>query len=131
MKTFLFPIFFFCFSFYTAQAQNASPDSLLVGIWKGTSICQVKNSPCHDEVVVYHISKAPGIDTFDISANKIVNSKEEEMGTITCKFNRTNSQLISTSYNSLWTFNLKGRNLEGTLLYHGSLFRIIHVSKQP
>ena len=27
------------------------------GVWKGTSLCQVKNSPCHDEVVVYYISK--------------------------------------------------------------------------
>lgn len=27
------------------------------GVWNGTSLCQVKNSPCHDEIVVYHISK--------------------------------------------------------------------------
>jgi hypothetical protein len=131
LKTILFTVLLFCLAFHPAKAQKASADSLLIGVWKGTSICQVKSSPCHDEVVVYYISKAQGIDTFTILANKIVNGIEEEMGTISCKFDKKNNQLISTSYNSLWTFNVKGKDLDGTLIYRGNLYRIIKVSKQP
>ena len=45
------------------------------GTWKGTSLCQVKNSPCHDETVVYHISKTDTINVYRNIANKIVNEK--------------------------------------------------------
>jgi len=121
---------FFSLTFYSIKAQKRIPDSLLVGIWKGTSICQVKNSPCHDEIVVYYITKAQGIDTFNISANKIVNGKEEEMGIITCRFDKDNSQLVSTSYNGFWTFKLKDKTIDGTLIYKGELYRIIKVSRQ-
>lgn len=130
MKT-SFAILLCCFAFYVSEAQQSSTDSLLIGVWKGTSICQVKNSPCHDEVVVYHISKSRGIDTFTIVANKIVNGAEEEMGIIGFKFDKKNNQLVSNSYNSTWTFNLKGRQLDGTLMARGALYRIIKVSKQP
>src|SRR5262245_44420145 len=129
-KTSLFSVLLSCLSFCIAKGQKVSADSSIAGIWKGTSICQVKNSPCHDEVVVYYISKAQGIDTFNILANKIVNGKEEGMGTIPCKFDRKSNQLISTEY-GLWTFTLKGITIEGTLVVKGDLYRIIKVSKQP
>jgi len=45
-------------------------DSSLTGIWKGTSICQVKPSPCNDEIAVYHISKGEKPNSFHIIANK-------------------------------------------------------------
>jgi len=35
------------------QMYSQSQDSIS-GTWKGTSICQVKDSPCHDEVAIYH-----------------------------------------------------------------------------
>lgn len=128
-KTSLVAVVLSCLSFYLAKGQ-VSADISIPGTWKGTSICQVKNSPCHDEVVVYHISKAPGTDSFSVMANKIVNAKEEEMGTIPFKFDRKNNQLISTAY-GLWTFTVKGNDMEGTLVYKGELYRIIKVSKQP
>jgi hypothetical protein len=55
-----------CLACKSTQAQTGlvKIDTLLIGTWKGTSICQVKNSPCHDENVVYHISKNKGVDTF-------------------------------------------------------------------
>ena len=52
------------------------------GTWKGTSLCQIKNSPCHDEVVVYHISKDSTGKSYEVIANKIVDGKEDYMGTI-------------------------------------------------
>jgi len=50
------------------------------------------------------------------------------MGTLGFKFNKKTNQLISTDY-GLWTFNLKGNKLEGTLIVRGDLYRIIKVSK--
>jgi len=122
-------LFFLCSGFLISSAQKVSVDSTLIGVWKGTSICQIKNSPCHDENVVYHISKVHGIDTFKIVATKIVDGKEEEMGTLGFKFNKKTNQLISTDY-GLWTLNLKGNKLDGTLIVRGDLYRIIKVSKQ-
>ncbi|HUR66388.1 MAG TPA: hypothetical protein VMZ03_08535 [Chitinophagaceae bacterium] len=104
-------------------------DTLLTGSWKGSSICQVKNSPCHDETVVFYISKKAGIDTFYINGNKIVNGVEEEMGILPFTLNGKTNQLISTSY-GLWTFIIKQRKIEGTLVSKGALYRIINLTKQ-
>jgi hypothetical protein len=104
-------------------------DTLLIGVWRGSSICQVKNSPCHDETVVYHISKKPGIDSFYINASKIVNGVEEEMGILPFVLNREKNQIVSTSY-GLWTFTIKQRKMEGTLYSKGVLYRIINLTRQ-
>ena len=102
----------------------------LVGTWKGTSICQVKNSPCHDEIVVYHISKGEGVDSFTVRADKIVNGVEEDMGILHCKFESKTKQLTSNSYRSNWVFTLKDKTIDGTLYVQGTLYRIIKVTKQ-
>jgi hypothetical protein len=104
-------------------------DTLLIGVWKGSSNCQLKNSTCHDETVVYHISKKTGIDTFYINGNKIVNGMEEEMGILPFTLNKKTNQLISTSY-GLWTFTIKQGKMEGTLVSKGALYRIIKLTKQ-
>jgi hypothetical protein len=44
---------------------------------EGTSLCRVKPSPCNDENVVYHISKAANSKTYTTQMNKIVNGAEE------------------------------------------------------
>ena len=121
-----------CLAISSSQAQNslAKVDTLLVGTWKGTSLCQVKNSPCHDETVVYHISKTTGVDTFYINASKIVNGAEEEMGIVPCTYNKKTNQLISTADKGVWTFNIETAKLEGTLLVRGDLYRKVKVYKQ-
>src|SRR5437773_9689166 len=96
----------------TAQKTVVQIDTLLVGAWQGTSICQVKNSPCHDEVVVYHISKGNSSDSFNIQANKIVNAVEEDMGTLHCSYNAKTNQLVSNEYGT-WTFTINGRKISG------------------
>ena len=120
-----------CLANTSNQAQNGvvNIDTLLIGTWNGTSICQIKNSPCHDETVVYHISKNKGADTFFINANKIVNGVEEEMGILPFVYNKKTNQLTSTAYGN-WTFNLEGDKLEGTLFVQGNLYRRIKVYKQ-
>ena len=118
-----------CSSIYNNLNAQVNYDTLLIGVWKGSSICQIKNSPCHDETVVYYISKKTGIDTFYINGNKIVNGVEEEMGILPFTLNKKTNQLISTSY-GLWTFTIKQRKLEGTLVSKGALYRIINLTKQ-
>jgi hypothetical protein len=112
------------------QAQTDLPkiDTLLIGTWNGSSTCQIKNSSCHDEKVVYRISKKRGIDTFYINASKVVTGVEEEMGILPFVYNKNTNQLTSTAH-GIWTFNMEGAKLEGTLLLHGELYRKIVVYK--
>ena len=130
-KTILFSILLYCLTCHQLKAQNilSRQDSSIIGVWKGTSICQIKNSPCHDENVVYRISKGQGIDTFNVSGNRIVNGKEVEMGIIPFRFDKSTNQLTA-SMHGLWTLNLRGKVLEGTLTSNGSLFRIVKLSKE-
>jgi hypothetical protein len=132
MKIFLFYTFLFFTASTTGQAQpgSASSDSAIVGTWKGNSICQVKNSPCHDEIVVYLISKGKGIDSFNVRASKIVNSAEVNMGTMSCLLDRKRNQLKSSEGSNILTLDIKGKTIDGTLIFNGSLYRIIKLLKQ-
>jgi hypothetical protein len=105
-------------------------DSLFYGVWKGSSLCQVKNSPCHDENVVYYISKTNKDNTIEIRANKIVSGEEVEMGKIQFQYDAKTKQLISISQpNAILKFKRKQDTIEGTLYYNNTLYRIIKVTK--
>lgn len=125
--TLLLPLVIVSFS-GSAQMTRPKTDSLLIGTWKGSSICQIKNSPCHDETVVYHISKLIGNDTFYIQADKIVNGKPEDMGILPCLFDEKRNRLTSSAYGT-WSFLLKNNEMDGTLISRGQLYRIIKLSK--
>src|SRR6059058_5625768 len=132
MKTILFCISFLVTGLYSgrAQAKLTISDSSVIGIWKGRSLCQVKNAPCHDEIIVYYISKAEGIDTFNIRADKVVSGVEEDMGILSCKFERKTNQLVCAAAKGRWTFNIKDRSIDGKLMVQGTLFRIVKLSKE-
>jgi stress response protein SCP2 len=102
------------------------------GIWKGTSLCQIKNSPCHDEVVVYHISKDSNGNSYEVIANKIVDGKEDYMGTIPFTYDSKQKVFVSVDSvrNARWEFKITGSVMKGTLMYKGDLFRIIDVKKE-
>jgi len=102
------------------------------GIWKGTSLCQIKNSPCHDEVVVYHISKDSNGKSYEVIANKIVDGKEDYMGTIPFTYDSKQKVFVSVDSvrNARWEFKITGNAMKGTLMYKGDLFRIIDVKKE-
>jgi hypothetical protein len=42
-----------------AVAQRTTAAASAIGVWRGTSICPVRPSPCHDEVVVYESPRRP------------------------------------------------------------------------
>jgi hypothetical protein len=122
-------VFLFCMTSFSGKSQShENVDSLIIGTWKGTSICQVKNSPCHDETVVYHVTKH-NTNSYEFNANKIVNGLEEEMGIITFSFDNKTKELHSNQYKGIWTFKLSQGKIDGTLYFNGSLYRIITVMK--
>lgn len=90
-------------------------EAQLIGNWAGDSICQVKNSACRDEKVVYHIAKGSDADNVTISADKIVDGKAINMGTGDYTYDRKNGTLINESEGRVWKFTVKGKAMEGTL----------------
>jgi hypothetical protein len=61
---------------------TSGEDASFAGVWKGDSVCQVKDSPCHDEASVYYVSKAAEPNSFQMKMNKIVQGKEVTLGTV-------------------------------------------------
>src|SRR5258706_6686576 len=119
---------------FACDAQQTGKDNI-EGIWKGTSICQVKSSPCHDENVVCHISRTSAT-TWAIKMNKMVNGAEEEMGPpLDVVYNEAKQTLTGTTKdkqgrNDVWLFKIDGDQMHGTLtINENTLFRIIEVKK--
>ena len=114
-------------------AQNTAANVVnLIGTWKGTSICQVKPSPCNDEIAVYHVIKEikPGI--YHVAGNKLVNGKEEEMGEFDFSFSAADNTLtyVDEKRNFTIKFLVKGNTMDGTMVTKGVLYRIIKLAKQ-
>src|SRR5438445_10017519 len=65
-----------------------------IGIWKGDSVCQMRDSPCHDEASVYYVSKGSEADTFQMKMNKIVEGKEQTLGTVNCKADSSTASYV-------------------------------------
>ena len=125
LKTLLpFTLFLLLAGISTAQS--------LTGNWKGTSLCQVKNSPCHDEVVVYHISKNGDSNSYKIDADKIVDGEEISMGILEFLFDPKQKLLFLDDgvRQVKWEFKVNGNEMHGTLFSKGQLFRIIDLRRE-
>jgi hypothetical protein len=114
-------------------AQQTTADKI-EGIWKGTSLCQVKQSACHDENVVYHISKKSA-NLYTMQAGKIVNGTEDDMGTFDAAYDEIKQTLRFTmkdqqGRSAVWLFRLDGMQMHGTLtINENTLFRIVELKK--
>ena len=112
---------------------NLIAQTSIEGTWKGTSICQVKNSPCHDEQVVYYISKdSSGNNRFQVKGYKIVEGKEDFMGALNFIYdsNKETFICIDEPRNARWEFQRKGGEMQGKLIHGNELSRIINLKKQ-
>jgi hypothetical protein len=96
-----------------AQAPTAAPNP--VGVWRGTSLCRVRPSPCNDEIVVYRITRVKASDSLSLDARKIVNGQEEEMGVLGCRSAASGAQMTCTMPNGMWRFTIRGDSLTGEL----------------
>jgi len=132
----LFLVVAFCLVYSRGTCQNTTDDPI-AGTWKGTSICQVKDSPCHDEIAIYHAIKIPGQKSYKFQMNKMVNGKEEEMGPLVFLYNDTSKTLTAVNQarngsKSFWKFTVKdNKTIHGTLTIDGNtLYRVIDLHKE-
>ncbi len=65
-----------------ASRPAADPREPLVGVWTGDSICTPVRPACRDEKAAYHIALADRADAISMTMNKVVDGKEETMGTL-------------------------------------------------
>ena len=136
MRTFLYAMFSLSaiLKHLPAYSQQTTADKI-EGTWKGTSICQQKQSACHDENVVYHIKKKAA-NIYTIQASKIVNGAEEDMGTFDSVVYNAAKQTLSFTMkdqqgrNAVWLFKIDGMQMHGTLTQDGNiLFRKVELKK--
>jgi hypothetical protein len=105
------------------------------GTSRGTSVCLVHPSSCHDEAVVYRITPESGRDSVAIDARKIVRGQEEEMGVLTCRVMPAVSPAVDLTCripNALWRFRVRGDSLLGELRLADSIrFRDVRTVRAP
>lgn len=95
-----------------------------VGTWRGTSVCLVRPSACHDEIVVYRITSMKAADSVSVDARKIVGGREEEMGVLGCRLARASGVLTCAIPRGVWRFVARRDSLTGDLrLPDGTRFR--------
>ncbi len=132
MRFFLSVLFYLFLSHSSYTQKHKADTSGLAGSWSGKSICQVKSSPCNNELVVYYITLGDKENHYTITMNKIVNVKEEDMAVIPAVYTPADHKLVGTMKNyPAWNFAVKGKTIDGHLLLpDGTIYRVIHVEKQ-
>lgn len=110
----------------------AADNPSVTGTWKGISKCQIKDSPCKDEVVVYHISKTDTMNSFRVAMNKMLNNKEKEMASQLFIYDEQNQTLTSNDsiHQSKWVLRMDGNGMKGVLVYKNNLYRIVDVKRE-
>ena len=109
-----------------AQASSSTPSP--IGVWRGTSICLVRPSPCHDELVVYRIARMKTADSVSLDARKIVNGREEEMGVLRCQV--SGARVTCAIPHGTWNFRIRRDSLTGELrLPAGTKFRDVRAAR--
>jgi len=112
-----------------AQTTKAAPDesAILVGDWRGDSICQVRPSACNDEKALYHFKKLGAQPNhFSLQADKIVNGEAVPMGTMECSFAPEKHVVTCSTPRLTIQLALNGTSLNGTMnLPDGTLWRKI------
>lgn len=98
-----------------AFAQVPAAASNPVGVWRGTSLCRMRPSPCNDEIVVYRITRVKASDSLSLDARKIVNGQEEAMGVLGCRLAASGEQFTCTIPKGVWRFTIRGDSLVGEL----------------
>jgi hypothetical protein len=104
----------------------------IVGVWRGHSVCMVKASPCRDEVNVYHVSAIPEKPgSYFVSGNKIVDGKEEVMGTGEWNYDAETHTLSYEFPRGVFRLKIEGAKMDGDLkLPDGTLYRQIFLHRE-
>jgi hypothetical protein len=114
---------------------SGSQSVTALGTWRGTSVCLVHPSSCHDEVVVYRITPKSGRDSVAFDARKIVSGQEQDMGVLTCRVMPAVSAAVDLTCripNAMWRFRVRGDSLVGELrLADSTRFRDVRTVRAP
>ena len=112
------------------QAQKAAPQ--VAGEWRGTSVCQVKGSPCNDETNVYRIDAIEGkAYRFRVTGSKIVDGQEVVMGPTTNWDYDPRSHILSFAVgNGHFWLKVDGDAMDGGLMLADmTVYRKIHLER--
>jgi hypothetical protein len=115
-----------------SQTKQSSADgSIALGDWHGESICVVRESACHDEDSLYHVTKLPGTPGwFSIKLDKIVDGKPITMGTTECSYDSPKRSLTCEFPRGVLHFTIQDETMSGTMnLKDGTLWRKITLKK--
>jgi hypothetical protein len=111
----------------------AAADELgrFIGEWRGESICAAKNTACHDETVIYRITKLRGKSGYaSVSADKIVSGNAVNMGTL--EFRHEQNALICEYSEGVWRLKFDGGTIECALIRpDNTIFRRVTLRKEP
>ena len=128
-KTGVFVVAFDVFFSVACVAATAPPGSF-AGNWSGESLCTIKDSPCHDEHVIYRVTEPNAAGKLKIQMDKVVDGQPEEMGTVDCTYDRSASNVTCSMNNGTWKFTVTGKKMDGILtLSNGRLYRRISVTR--
>ena len=106
-----------------ASSPSATPRDAILGEWRGTSTCvdHVRYPACKNETVIYHFRpKGDDPATVVLAADKVVDGKVLPMGEFDCTYDAKRgawiSELLNERVHILWTFVVRGRAIQGTLV---------------
>ena len=133
----LFASAVFILPFSAAQSNSSKstasvdPESAIVGDWRGESVCQVRESACHDEDSLYHLSKvAEKPHWYSLRGDKIVDGKPVTMGTIDCLYDGEKHSLTCDYPRGVLLFTIEGSKMTGTMtLQDKTLWRKLTLKK--
>jgi len=123
-------------SMLIAALLAAAPADPVAGRWEGSSLCQVRPSPCRDEHVVYHAA-ATGGGRYTVRMDKMVGGEEQEMGSLDAAYDAASGTLSAETRDRAgrpgqWVFKVAGGTMEGRLVIEGGqVYRLISVRRTP
>jgi hypothetical protein len=136
MRLVIFVLAAFVVPFTAAQSNSAKsttsdPGSTIVGDWRGESVCQVRESACHDEDSLYHVSKiADKPHWYSLRGDKIVDGKPVTMGTVDCLYDTEKHTLTCEYPRGVFLFTIEGSKMTGTMtLPDKTLWRKLSLKK--
>ena len=104
----------------------------VAGVWRGTSECMVKNSPCHDETNVYRITAIAGKSyRYRVAGSKIVDGQEIAMGpTLNWDYDPRIRTLTFAVGNGHFWLKVDGDTMDGGLMLADmTVYRKIHLER--
>jgi hypothetical protein len=97
----------------TASVALSAAD--LTGDWKGESTCLANKPQCKDEKVIYHFAEPDASGYVEVSADKIVEGRAINMGTVKMQYDKGKGTLFAQDGPRTWRFTIHGKNMDGTL----------------